>query len=113
MIEKYSFGTIVIDGQTYRQDLKIFQGRIIHPWWRKKGHSVEQEDVRDILQAAPEILILGKGDPGMMKSTPDLRQALKKSGIELREEPTAKAIKDYNQLLEQGKEVAAGFHLTC
>jgi hypothetical protein len=40
MIEKYSFGKIVVNGVTYTNDIKIVQGRVVSEWWRKKGHSV-------------------------------------------------------------------------
>ncbi|MGB9440927.1 MAG: hypothetical protein WCB15_23500, partial [Desulfobacterales bacterium] len=40
MIEKYSFGKIVVNGVTYTNDIKIVQGRVVSDWWRKKGHSV-------------------------------------------------------------------------
>ena len=113
MIEKYNFGRIVINGQTFSKDLKIIQGKIIHPWQRDKGHNVDQKDITDVLKANPEIFILGKGKPGMMKSTANLRQILSQEGIKLIEEPTAKAVQSFNQLLKQGRDVAAGLHLTC
>jgi hypothetical protein len=40
MIEKYSFGKIVVNGVTYTSDIKIVQGRVVSDWWRKKGYSV-------------------------------------------------------------------------
>lgn len=40
MIEKYSFGKIVVNGAAYANDIKIVQGRVIPDWWRKKGHSI-------------------------------------------------------------------------
>ena len=47
MIEKYSFGIIVVNGVTYTNDIKIAQGRVASDWWRKKGHSVDIEDIQD------------------------------------------------------------------
>jgi len=34
MIESYSFGQMVIDGQEYTSDLIIFPDRINSSWWR-------------------------------------------------------------------------------
>ena len=45
MIEKYSFGEIVVNGVTYTNDIKIVQRRVVSDWWRKKGYSVCIEDV--------------------------------------------------------------------
>jgi hypothetical protein len=57
--------------------------------------------------------VLGKGKPGMMRSTRSLCEFLKQNDIELIEEKTSKAIKTFNRLFKQGKNVCAGFHLTC
>ena len=113
MIEHFSFGSIIIDGITYTNDIKIIQGKVIPTWWRKNGHQVNIEDIHDIIDAKPNILVLGKGKPGLMKSTPSLCEFLKQNGIELIEEKTSKAIKTFNRLFKQGKHVCAGFHLTC
>ena len=113
MIEHFSFGSVIVDGITYTNDIKIIQGQVIPSWWRKSGHQVNIDDIQDIIDAKPNILVLGKGKPGMMKSTPSLREFLKQNDIELVEEKTSKAIKTFNRLFKQGKNVCAGFHLTC
>jgi hypothetical protein len=38
MIDKYSFGSITIDGRTYDTDVIIYPERIDDRWWRKEGH---------------------------------------------------------------------------
>jgi hypothetical protein len=113
MIEHFSFGSIIVDGITYTNDIKIIRGSVIPTWWRKSGHRVDIEDVRDIIEAKPNILVLGKGKPGMMKSSRSLCEFLKQNDIELIEEKTSKAIKTFNRLFKQGKNACAGFHLTC
>lgn len=113
MIEAFSFGNIVVKGKTYTDDIKIIQGKVVPTWWRKSGHRVDIDDIRDIIEAKPEILVLGRGKPGMMKSTPSLCEYLKEKNIELIEEKTSKAINTFNRLFKEGKNVCAGFHLTC
>lgn len=114
MIEEYRFGHIKIQGREYKDDLTMSQEQVIdYPWWRKSGHRVEVEDVRKLLDLEPNVLVLGQGQPGMMKSTQNLRQHLQKVGIRLIEKPSDQAAKSLNQLLEQGEKVCAGFHLTC
>ncbi|MGD9138544.1 MAG: MTH938/NDUFAF3 family protein [Desulfobacterales bacterium] len=113
MIEKFSFGKIIVDGVTYTSDIKIVQGRVVAEWWRKKGHSVDVEDIQDILASNPSALVIGKGQPGLMKTSRSLRSFLEKSHIELIEEKTTRAIRTYNRLLETGKKVSAGFHVSC
>ena len=83
MIEHFSFGSIIVDGITYTNDIKIIQEKVIPTWWRKSGHQVNIDDLQDIIDAKPSILVLGKGKPGLMKSTPSLFEFLKKKDIEL------------------------------
>jgi len=113
MIEQYSFGSIVINGVSYRNDVKIIQGKVVPEWWRKRGHFVDVDDIQDILKLKPDILVLGKGSPGQMKSTEALRKFLKTNGVKLIEEKTSKAFKTFNRLFNKGNNVSAGFHLTC
>jgi hypothetical protein len=113
MITDFSFGKIVIKGQTYGDDIKIINGQVIAGWWRKRGHRVDIQDVADILGSRPDILIIGKGSPGLMKTTASLREYLSACHVELIEKKTTKAIKVFNQLFQEGRKVAAGFHITC
>lgn len=113
MIEKFAFGNMVINGISYTSDIKITRGRVVPNWWRQSGHQVGIEDIQDILDAKPEVLILGKGEPGLMKSNKSLRDVLYQKDIELIEEKTSEAVRTFNRLLKEGKNVSAGFHLSC
>jgi len=112
-IEEYAFGKIVADGKKYHKDLCIARGKVIPDWIRKKGHSVCSGDIQEILQANPEILVIGKGYFSMMSVDAGCCKMLAEKGIVLIEEKSAAAVKTFNRLLEEGKNVAAGFHLTC
>jgi len=113
MIEEYSFGKIVISGNTYNADVKIINNSVVANWWRKAGHAVEIDDVADVLAAQPDCLVIGQGKPGLMKVKPELAAELANRGIELIAEPSEQAAATFNQLTAAGKKVAAGFHLTC
>lgn len=113
MIEKYSFGEIVVEGETYTGDITIVDGNVVSNWWRKTGHKVEIDDISHIMKFKPDILVLGKGKPGLMKSSKSLKAFLKENNIELIEESSSKAVETFNRLMQEGKKVAAGFHLTC
>ena len=113
MIEQYAFGNVVVNGVNYNNDIKIIQGSVVSEWWRKSGHFVEVDDIQDILKSKPDILVIGKGQPGQMKSTDALRKFLKTRDIELIEEKTSEAVAAFNRLFKEGKNVAAGFHLSC
>lgn len=113
MITAFSFGRMVIDGVTYTNDVKILQNKVVPDWWRKRGHSVDVDDVHDILIYRPDVLIIGQGDPGLMTTSSALRKVLEQKSIELIEEKTPRAIQIFNQMLEEGKRIAAGFHVAC
>ena len=113
MITDFSFGRIVANGQTFNNDIKIVQGTLVPDWWRKSGHTVDIEDVHDALDTEPEVLVIGKGQPGYMQAADSLRQHLSERNIKLIEEPTAKAIETFNRLFKEGRRVAGGFHVGC
>jgi len=113
MIDDYAFGRIIINGQQYSNDLRIIQGIVVPEWWRISGHLVEPDDVTDIMGSNPDIIILGKGSPGMMQSSESLKNLLKSRNILLHELPTKEAVSLFNTLSRESKNIAAGFHLTC
>jgi len=113
LIESYSFGKVIVDGKTYTQDIIIYpSGRIEGSWWRKGGHSVCLEDIKEIFNEKPEVLVIGKGNPGMMSVLPPVKKALLEYGITLIEEPTENAVKTHNELYLK-KRVCTALHLTC
>ena len=113
MITEFSFGRIVVEGQTCNNDIKIVQGKLVPDWWRQSGHSVEIDDVQDILDSDSEILVIGKGQPGYMRITDSLRRHLEKNNIQLIDEPTSDAIQTFNRLYTEGNRVSGGFHVGC
>ena len=113
MINDYRFGQMKIDGREHRRDLKIIKGRVKANWWRKEDHRLAREDIDDILSAYPDILVVGTGESGNMRVEESLRSALKEQGIEVTAERTGEAVKTFNRLESEGRDVAGAFHLTC
>ena len=111
-IEAYEFGRVVIDGETHTKDVVILPDRVIAGWWRMQGHALQTEDLKAVIEAAPEVLVVGTGAYGRMRVTPQAQAALEAAGIELVSENTEEACRRYNQLRGE-KPVAAALHLTC
>ena len=111
-IESYRFGYIRIDGQAHDQDVIILPDRVIGGWWRKEGHVLHPEDLEDVFEAAPQVLVVGQGAYGKMRVTPETQKALSAAGIELVVASTEEACQTYNTLRES-RVVAAALHLTC
>jgi len=110
-IESYKFGEIIIDGQTYRDDVIILPDRVIPSWWRKEGHSLDPADLTEVIKAKPGTFIMGCGAHGILRVPESTQEFLHSKGIELIAEPTAKAVEIYNAA-EKG-DIACGLHLTC
>ena len=112
-IDNYSFGTLVIDGKTYTDDLIIFpDGEILKPWWRKRGHQLTMDDLSELIDSSPEVIVIGTGVSGGVKPDKNLEKDLAKLAVEFIAAPNKEAIRIFNNLTSE-KRVGAGFHLTC
>jgi hypothetical protein len=111
-IDCYEFGLITIDGKTFRNDLLIWPGQIKSDWWRKESHFLQLDDVAEALTAAPQVLVVGKGDPGRMEVDPALAAYLRGKGVDLLALPTREACQAINSL-GANRRLAAALHLTC
>jgi hypothetical protein len=112
MIDNYSFGSITIKGKTYSSDVIIYPERVNDSWWRKEGHNLSIEDIQEILDFHPEALIIGTGNPGLMKVPGRVADEITSKGIELHVSGTGKAVLKFNELCTRKRTVAA-LHLTC
>ncbi|MEM1585763.1 MAG: Mth938-like domain-containing protein [Candidatus Korarchaeota archaeon] len=113
IIEKYDFGLIIISGRIFHRDVIVFPDEIHANWWRKEGHKLCIEDLEIVLKKRPNILIIGTGYSGVMRVPEEVKEFLKKQGIEVIIENTQKAVETYNKLARESKNVAAALHLTC
>lgn len=113
MIESYDFGTIVIDGKRYTNDVIVFPGKVKDKWWRKEGHRLAVEDLEEALKADPNIVVVGTGYSGLMKVSHEVKQQLDKHGIRLVVEKTGDAAETFNKLANSSEKVVAALHLTC
>jgi hypothetical protein len=111
-IDRYEFGLIVIEGQTFRNDVLIWPGRIKGDWWRQEGHLLQLDDVAEALAAKPQVLVVGQGEPGKMQVDPALAAYLQDRGVELMAHPTREACRVINDL-SRTRRLAAALHLTC
>ena len=111
-IEAYEFGKMVYGGKTYTSDLIIYPDRVDSSWWRLKGHLLQIEDLEDILEEEPGILIIGTGAMGVMRVPKELKKQLGEKNIELYVQRTGKAVEVFNSA-DKSKKVIGAFHLTC
>ena len=112
-ITHYSFGSIEVDGHTYRNDIIIYPQAIQPDWWRKEGHRLQLEDIEGVLSDPPEVLVVGQGDSGMMVVDARVAETLENLNVQLVAAHTKAACESFNKLSQEGKRVVAALHLTC
>lgn len=102
---------MTIDGKTYNHDVIVHKDTVAE-WWRDEGHNVAIKDL-ETLPSDIEIFVMGTGHSGCCKFPEETKKFLENKGIKVVIEKTGEAYKIYNKLIEEGKTVAGGFHLTC
>ena len=114
-ISHYSFGSITIDDKAYTSDVIIYPGRVDSKWWRKEGHYLQPADLTDIINAKPDVLIIGTGASGVMKVPEETLKFVKSKGIEVHTDITSMAVELFNKLVsgKPNKKTIAALHLTC
>lgn len=113
MIESYNFGKIIINSKEYNSDIIIYKNSIDDKWWRKEGHNICIDDIKEIINKKPDVLIIGTGKFGLMKVPKELIENIKLSGIkQVIVKKTGDACTEYNKLYKNTNLIAA-FHLTC
>jgi len=116
-IEKTSFGSITIDGETYDHDIIIrLSGKVKK---RKKklskqvfgtSHTISVEEAEHVYEEGAETLIFGTGQNGAACMSPEAEKFFKDKGCDMEVLPTPKAINAYNKAT--GKVIGL-FHITC
>jgi hypothetical protein len=114
LIEEYRFGSIRVNEVVYTRDIIILPSGQVKPnWWRIEGHKLHLEDLKDLIEAKPEIIVVGTGFYGAMDVPLDIVKVLRSQYIELIARKTSEAVELYNSLSSRGRRVAAALHLTC
>ncbi|PIP48994.1 MAG: hypothetical protein COX14_01595 [Chloroflexi bacterium CG23_combo_of_CG06-09_8_20_14_all_45_10] len=116
-IDKFSFGSIIIDGKKYSRDVLILADGMITK--RKGGflmfgsHNIRKEEIKELAEDRPEAVIIGTGTNGKASVAPEVEGWAKEKNLKLIVQPSYQAATRLNELTEQGKRVAALIHITC
>jgi hypothetical protein len=103
---------MVVDGEEHTQDLILLPERVVANWWRKDGHRLVAADLKEVLDAAPEALVVGTGAYGLMRVPEETRRAVEAAGIQLHVARTGKAWRLFNDL-QSCHRTAGVFHIAC
>src|SRR5262249_13033145 len=117
MIQSTTFGAITIDGKTYKHDVIIrLSGEVVK---RKKklskkyygtSHVLSKDEARFIFEKGCEQLILGSGQIGNVRLSPEAEAYFKKKGCRVLLQPTPEAQYAFNK--SRVKKIGL-FHVTC
>lgn len=117
-INKVSWSKIKVNQQVYGQVLIINQ----QPQERDRSslkqlfgttHRISPIEQKQLLSQNPEIILIASGWRGVLKVSQEFKDKLKQKGIELKVVLTPKVVREYNQLVVQGRKVNALIHTTC
>ncbi len=116
-INDTKFGNITINGKTYEHDVVIrLTGDVVK---RKKklskklygtSHLVSKDEAKFVFEKGTELLVLGSGQEGNMRLSPEAEAYLAKHGCEIVIQPTPEALRVFNDA--RGKKIGL-FHVTC
>ena len=120
-IEKTTFGSITIDGKKYNHDVYIHLDKTIERRKKElskpysKGHTVVGPDeIKYLLSKKPKILVLGKGQFGILPMHEEAKKLLdKEKDLIIISNKTPIVIHLLNDLLKQKAKVVALLHITC
>ncbi len=106
-VHSYTDEEIRIAGKNYRQSLILAPDQIVENWSVTDADLLEEEQLQQILELKPEIVLLGTGKQRVMFNTTEKMQLLMLfPGMEMME--TAAACRTYNLLAAEGRRVVAG-----
>jgi hypothetical protein len=112
-ITSYRFGHIEIDGRDYDSDVIITPEGVQDGWWRKEGHNLVIEDLDTVIEANPDVLVIGCGYYGRMRVPDITRSHLNHKGIRVEVAQTREAVALFDKLQQEYARVIAALHLTC
>jgi len=116
-IDKFKFGSIVIDGKKHRRDVLIFSDGAVKErkggFWMFGSHNIKKEEIEELVSGEPEAIIVGTGTDGKAKLAPEVQNWAIEKNLSLVVQPSREAIATLNELTAQKKKIAALIHITC
>ncbi len=116
-LNETGFGYIDVDGERINHDILIrLDGEVTK---RKKklskeiygtSHTISLAEAEYIYQAGAERLLIGAGQFGSVRLSPEAADFFKEHNCPVEIQPTPEAVNQWNQ--DQGNQIAL-FHITC
>ncbi len=114
-ITHYTFGKIIIDGDSFTDDLVILPDGKITSWsFDYTNHIINSKNLEPLINGEVKEIIIGTGHSGqatLAEETLKFLEGLGIKGIKAKELPTGKAVKLFNASEKKG--LLVFLHLTC
>ena len=116
-IDGTEFGSITIDGKSYEHDVVIrLSGKVEKR--RKKlskekygtSHIISKDEAKFIYEEGSDQLIIGTGQQGNVRLSPEASDYFENKGCEVTLHPTPEAVRSFNQ--SRQKKIGL-MHVTC
>ncbi|MFH1741467.1 MAG: MTH938/NDUFAF3 family protein [bacterium] len=116
-IDATSFGSITINGDSYDYDVLIRSSGKVKKRKKKlskrvygSSHTMSQDEAEHVYEERLETLIVGTGQQGILRLSPEAEEFFQEKNIHVILRPTPEAIKVFNK---QSGRTAGLFHITC
>lgn len=106
MIRDVSAGHLRINDEIYREPVALTPENILEGAPSKPVRRLAVEDLQPLLDAEPDIILLGTGEKGHFAPR-ELQFALARAGVGLEVMTSAAAARTFNVLASEGRSVAA------
>ena len=77
------------------------------------SHAIRKGEIEELAKTKPETVIVGTGTSGMAAVSQDAQVYAREANLGLMVLPSSEAIEKLNQLMDEGKRIAALIHITC
>lgn len=105
------FGSVTVDNKKFHHDVYVDpDGNIAR---REGGHKVSADEIKSVLKSNPEVIVIGTGQFGCVKLSEEAARGAEAHGVEVFRARTPRAIKKFNEQVDEGKRIAAIVHVTC
>lgn len=109
-IKAYDQQSITVNEQICYQNLLILHNTLTSPWTQETLSALTEKDFQTILQAHPQILIIGTGSAQLFLPQ-HIHSLFQKANVGLEVMNTGAACRTFNLLSAEGRDVAGLFFL--
>lgn len=116
-VTRIEWGRLELDGGRVFKDAKLWPGGAREWDWRETGTrhvpGIQLADVQELLERGCDVVILSRGQELVLRTKPEVLEALRSAGVEVLQLESRDAVARYNELVAAGRRVGALIHSTC